>query len=56
VNGSAWAQSYGYDAVDRLTSDTGGSGSRTYTYDDDGNRLTLAVGGSVTPYGYEPGT
>jgi RHS repeat-associated protein len=34
------SQAFGYDALDRLTSATGGYGSLAYTYDANGNRLT----------------
>jgi RHS repeat-associated protein len=39
------SQSLGYDALDRLTSATGGYGSLGYTYDSNGNRLTDTRGG-----------
>jgi len=50
--------SYGYDNLDRLTSQTPGSGNSTpsqaYTYDAIGNRLTNTVGGGggTTTYNY----
>jgi len=38
-------QSFSYDDVNRLASATGAYGTVTYTYDDNGNRLTRAKGG-----------
>jgi RHS repeat-associated protein len=53
------SQSFGYDALDRLTSAAGGYGSLTYTYDAAGNRLTEGSAptnldrlGSVTAFSY----
>src|SRR5439155_6380195 len=46
-------QHFGYDALDRLTSATGGYGSLGYTYDSVGNRLTQS-GGQETSYQYAP--
>ena len=40
------SQSFGYDALDRLTSATGGYGSLGYTYDANGNRLTETPAGA----------
>ena len=51
---SANSQSFGYDALNRLTSATGGYGSFGYTYDSVGNRLTQSLGGSATTYAYAP--
>ena len=42
------SQSFGYDALNRLTSATGGYGSLGYTYDSNGNRLTDTRGGVAT--------
>jgi YD repeat-containing protein len=46
-----YSQTFGYDALDRLTSASGIYGSLTYTYDAHGNRQT-ANGGT---YSYDPG-
>lgn len=48
--------SYGYDALDRLTSATQGSSSWGYTYNGIGDRLTSTVGSATTNYGYFGGT
>lgn len=42
------SQTFGYDALDRLTSATGGYGSLAYTYDANGNRLTETPAAPVT--------
>jgi YD repeat-containing protein len=49
-----WNQTFGYDKVDRLTSAGGvwGSGG-SYGYDDQGNRLTEAIGGRSRSYVYD---
>jgi YD repeat-containing protein len=45
---------YGYDALYRLTSASGGpAGSTSYTYDPVGNRLTRTRGGVATTYAYD---
>jgi YD repeat-containing protein len=53
-NNATLNQGFGYDVLDRLTSDTQGSGGtqpvRGYTYDPTGNRLTSTVAGVVTNY------
>jgi RHS repeat-associated protein len=53
------SQSFGYDALDRLTSASGGYGTLAYTYDANGNRLsanlaaaTLDGLGSITGLAY----
>ena len=47
-------QSFSYDALGRVTGSSGlASGSRTYTYDRDGNRLTKVEGGSTYTYTYD---
>lgn len=38
--GTAWRQTFDYDALDRLTSATGSYGALTYTYDEHGNMKT----------------
>ena len=52
----AKSTTYGYDALDRLTTVSPNSGNtnppRAYTYDGVGNRLTDTVAGSTTNYGY----
>ena len=47
--------SYGYDALDRLSSAVLSSVSYGYSYDGVGNRLTKAVGAGTDTYAY-PGT
>jgi RHS repeat-associated protein len=44
--------SYTYDRLSRLTGSTSSTGSRGYTYDPVGNRLTRVDGGTTT-YGYD---
>jgi len=44
---------YRYDALNRLVAMTGDSGTRDYSYDPNGNRLSL-YDGVVTSYGYVP--
>lgn len=44
--------SYSYDRLSRLAGVTGASGSRSYTYDPVGNRLTKEEGGTTT-YSYD---
>ena len=47
-------QSFTYDALGRVTGSSGlASGSRSYTYDRDGNRLTKVEGGSTYTYTYD---
>ena len=48
----ATGSTYGYDRLSRITSVAGANGSRTYTYDPIGNRLTKVVGGT-TNYTYD---
>lgn len=48
----AAASTYGYDRLYRLTSASDASGTRTYTYDPVGNRLTKVAGGTTT-YTYD---
>jgi RHS repeat-associated protein len=43
---------YTYDRLSRLTASVGSAGSRSYTYDPVGNRLTR-VDGTTTNYGYD---
>ena len=47
-------QTFGYDALNRLSSAAGAYGSFTYAYDSVGNRLTASQSGSVTQYSYSP--
>jgi YD repeat-containing protein len=48
---------YGYDTLDRLLSETSASvGSLAYSYDANGNRLSLIDNGQTKPYGYSPNT
>ena len=53
---SALDASYGYDALDRVTSAAQGSASWGYTYNGIGDRLTSTVGAASTTYGYFSGT
>ena len=48
------SQSFGYDALDRLTSASGVYGPLAYTYDSVGNRLTQQAGSRATTYVYTP--
>jgi RHS repeat-associated protein len=52
----AESKSYGYDALDRLTSATAPGIIQTYSYDPNGNRLTETLGAETTSYGYTPGS
>lgn len=45
-------QSFGYDALDRLSTATGAYGSQVYSYDGIGNRLSLTVDANTTNYSY----
>jgi RHS repeat-associated protein len=40
------AQTFGYDALDRLTNYKSGTATQTYTYDADGNRASYATNGT----------
>jgi RHS repeat-associated protein len=56
---AASSQSFGYDALNRLTAATGAYGSFSYTYDSVGNRLTQSQAGlsqvsSAANYSYAP--
>jgi RHS repeat-associated protein len=46
------SQSFGYDALNRLTSAAGGYGPLGYTYNSVGNRLTQTAGTATTTYSY----
>lgn len=46
------SQSFGYDALYRLTSATGAYGSKTYSYDAVSNRTELIDNGNTTTYTY----
>ncbi|MGH7603984.1 MAG: DUF6531 domain-containing protein [Gemmatimonadaceae bacterium] len=48
------ANTYGYDALDRLTSAVLPSSSYGYSYDGVGNRLTKTVGAATDTYAYSP--
>ena len=48
------AQSFGYDALDRLTTADGPYGAIDLGYDPVGNRLSKAVGTALTGYTYAP--
>jgi RHS repeat-associated protein len=53
---SALNSSYGYDALDRVTSASQGAASWGYTFNGIGDRLTSTVGAASTTYGYFSGT
>ena len=53
---SALSATYGYDALDRLTSTGQGSSSWGYTYNGIGDRLTSTVNSSTTNYSYTTST
>jgi RHS repeat-associated protein len=44
--------SYSYDTLNRLTGETIGGTPKTWTYDNNGNRLTQLAGGVTTNYSY----
>lgn len=46
------SQTFGYDALYRLTQASGAYGDKTYTYDADGNRTQLTTDGNPTTYTY----
>ena len=48
--------SFGYDALDRLTTANGPWGAGRFTYDPSGNRLSRSVGEAATTYAYDAGT
>ncbi|MDG6990886.1 MAG: hypothetical protein JRM99_05635 [Nitrososphaerota archaeon] len=48
------AQSYGYDALNRLTSASGPWGTVAYSYDQVGNRMKTVNGSTTTDYSYGP--
>jgi RHS repeat-associated protein len=50
------SQTFGYDALDRLTSAAGGYGSFGYTYDSVGNRLSQTSAGAAATYSYAAGS
>jgi RHS repeat-associated protein len=52
------SQSFTYDALDRLSTASGNYGSRSWTFDANGNRLAQSNGNAATAltYGYVPGT
>jgi len=53
---AAISATYGYDALDRLTGASQGTGNRSYSYDGVGNRLTSSLGAASTNYAYTPGS
>jgi RHS repeat-associated protein len=52
VANSALSASYGFDALDRLTSATQGSNTWSYTFNGIGDRLTSTVNSASTNYSY----
>jgi YD repeat-containing protein len=48
--------SYGYDALDRLTSTTQGASSQGYSYNGVGDRLTSTANAATTSYSYAAGS
>ena len=55
ISGS-YSRSYGYDDLYRLTSASGPWGSKGYSYDKNGNRLTKTENAYSTSYNYQSGT
>jgi RHS repeat-associated protein len=53
---AAASQTFGYDALDRLTQASGIYGILEFTYDPNGNRLSRTRDGAVTNYTYTPQT
>jgi len=56
---AANGQTFGYDVLNRINSavsGTGGYGSLSWTYDNNGNVKTFKVGSSTTSYSYSSGT
>ena len=53
---SALSATYGYEALDHLTSTTQGSSTWGYSFNGIGDRLTSTVGAASTNYGYYSGT
>jgi RHS repeat-associated protein len=53
---SALSATYGFDALDRLTSASQGSNTWSYSYNGTGDRLTSTVNSATTNYGYASGT
>ncbi len=53
---SALSASYGYDALDRLTSIAQGANAWGYSYNGTGDRLTATVNAATTNYTYATGT
>lgn len=51
VNASL-SQGFGQDVLDRLTTDAGAYGTKTYTYDASGNRLTRVQGATMQTLTY----
>ena len=49
-------KTFGYDALDRLTSFVNGTATTTYTYDTDGNRTRLSEPAGTTAYTYPSGS
>lgn len=52
---AASSATYGYDAIDRLTSALSSASSKSYGYDAIGNRTTTTIDAATTTYAY-PGT
>jgi len=46
--------SFGYDALDRLTSASNGYGTLSFSYDPTGNRIQQILNGNTTTYTYSP--
>jgi RHS repeat-associated protein len=53
---SALNATYGYDALDRITSATQGTNTWGYSYNGTGDRLTSTVNTATTNYGYTSGS
>ena len=52
-SGTALTTAYTYDGMGRLTGETTGEDSITYTYDASGNRIGMNQNGTVTAYAYD---
>lgn len=56
LSNAALNATYGYDALDRLISESQAATSTSFTYSGVGDRLTSAVNGAASTYAYAPAT